>query len=106
MEKLYIVHWCLSSTDDHGNNVANGGVVGAYLSRESAEEALKKDIREFADELVADPEYSEEEKLEVFSGMRYAGCVRDEYFELDYDGCGCGAQNEYRVEIVEKEVQD
>lgn len=103
MEKIYVVCWGLASINDDGNSTANCGVVGAYLSRESAEEALKKDIKEFTDELVSDANYSEEEKLEVLESIQCYGSVEDGYFELDYDGWD--VRNEYRVEIVEKEIQ-
>ena len=102
MEKLYIVCWGHASTDDDGNCVANCGVVGAYLSRQKAEEALESDLKAFMDSLVDG--YDAEDAQEVIESAQVYGSIKEGYFEVDYDG----ALNrmEYRVEIKEQEAQE
>ena len=102
MEKLYIVCWGHASTDDDGNCVANCGVVGAYLSRQKAEKALKVDLEAFKESAIDG--YDSEDAQEVVDNMQVYGSIEEGYFEVDYDGAF--NKMEYRVEIVEQEAQE
>ncbi len=102
MDKLFIVCWGHASINADGNSVANCGVVGAYKSRQKAEDALKKDIKSFADGLVDGMD--EEDKQEILEHIQYYGSVEEGYFEADYEWAD--NNSEYRVEIVEQETQE
>ena len=102
MEKLYIVCWGHASTDDDGNSVANCGVVGAFLSRKKAEEALEADVKAFVDELTDGMDA--EDAQEIFKNIQYYGSVTEDYLEVDYEWAD--NNSEYRVEIVEQEAQE
>ena len=102
MEKLFVVCWGHSSVNDDGNCVANCGVTGVYKTKEKAEEALEADLKAFIESTVDG--YDAEDVQEVLDGMQTYGSVEEGYFEVDY----AGALNtmEYRVEIIEQEVQE
>lgn len=102
MEKLFVVCWGHSSVNDDGNCVANCGVVGVYKTKEKAEEALEADLKAFIESTVDG--YDAEDVQEVLDSMQTYGSVEEGYFEVDY----AGALNtmEYRVEIIEQEVQE
>lgn len=102
MEKLFVVCWGHSSVNDDGNCVANCGVTGVYKTKEKAEEALEADLKAFIESTVDG--YDVEDVQEVLDGMQTYGSVEEGYFEVDY----AGALNtmEYRVEIIEQEVQE
>jgi hypothetical protein len=102
MENIFIVCWGHASIGDDGNSIANCGVVGAYTSRKQAEEALKKDIKSFADSLVDG--LDEEDTQEILNGIQYYGSVEEGYFEADYEWAD--NSSEYRVEIVEQKTQE
>jgi hypothetical protein len=102
MENLFVVCWGHSSVNDEGNCVANCGVTGVYKTKEKAEEALETDIKAFTDGLVEGMD--EEDKQEILNNIQYYGSVKEGYFEADYEWAD--NNSEYRVEIVEQEVQE
>lgn len=102
MENLFVVCWGHSSVNDEGNCVANCGVTGVYKTKEKAEEALEADIKAFTDGLIDGMD--EEDKQEILNTIQYYGSVKEGYFEADYEWAD--NNSEYRVEIVEQEVQE
>ena len=83
MEKLYIVCWGHASIGDDGNSIANCGVVGVFKSHQKAGEALKADIKSFADGLVDGMD--EADKQDMLNSIQYYGSVEEGYFEADYE---------------------
>ena len=104
MSKVYIVCFGSATTDDDGNAKAYSNVHGVYAFLDDAEKAMIACKYECYNEIVNNPDYTEEECMLARVNTSVYGSVEDGYFEIDYfiGDTPC----EIYINMVEKEINN
>ena len=102
MDKIYIVCWSNASQDDDGNSHAYGDVHGIYHSLDEAKQALVEYKNDSYNEIVNNPDFTEEDVEYAKVNTSVYGSVEEQYFEIDYftGDWSC----ELYIRITEKEL--
>ena len=102
MNQVYVVCWSSAYQDDDGNSKAYCGVHGVYAFQNDAKRGLEECKDECYNEIVANPDFDEEDREEVKASTQVYGSVNDDYFEIDYElgGVPC----ETYIHIIVKEI--
>ena len=82
--KVYNVVWGRGAytEDDTVNTYA--GLHGAYLTEADAKKGLEECKQEFLDEVMNNPDLSDDDKESFRCNVQVYGSVVDDYFEIDY----------------------
>ena len=88
--------------DDTVNTYA--GVHGTYLTEADAKKGLEECKQEFLDEILENPDMTDEDKESFRHNVQVYGSVNDDYFEIDYTNNGC--PTEIYIQITHNTIKD
>jgi hypothetical protein len=102
--QVFNVVWGHGIYTDEGTLSTYAGVHGTYLTEVDAKKGLGECKQEFLDEVMNNPDLSEEDKESFRCNVQVYGSVNDDYFEIDYTNGDCPV--EIYIQITHTHVQD
>lgn len=81
--QVFSVVWGRGAYEDEAVNTC-AGLHGIYLTEADAKKGLEECKQEFLDEILNNPDLSDEDKESFKHNVQVYGSVVDDYFEIDY----------------------
>lgn len=102
--QVFSVVWGRGAYVDDNSVNTYAGVHGIYLTEADAKKGLEECKQEFLDEILNNPDLSDDDKESFKHNVQVYGSVVDDYFEIDYTMDECPV--EIYIQITHSHVQD
>ncbi len=102
--QVFSVIWGRGGVTEEGSVSTYAGMYGIYYTEADAKKGLEECKQEFIDEILNNPDLSDDDKESFKHNVQVYGSVVDDYFEIDYVQDECPV--EIYIQITHANVRD
>lgn len=102
--QVFSVVWGRGAYSDDNSVNTYAGVHGLYRTEDDAKKGLEECKQEFLNEILNNPDLSDDDKESFKHNVQVYGSVVDDYFEIDYIMDECPV--EIYIQITHSHIQD